>query len=495
MKLDILHLEDNPQDAELIHAMLQEEWPECVITTVDSRATFLAEVEREHDLILSDFTLPGFDGLEALKLTKQVRPDRPFIFVSGSIGEERAIEAVRHGAFDYVIKDRMRRLTMSIRRAMNERHELQRRRAAEDAHNRLVSILERTPAFVAIMTERGSLSYLNPSGRKLIGLPPEREPAELTLQGLHTPEAAARFVAECLPSAIRSGSWLGESSLLTLDGRRLPVSELLVVHKRADGGVDYVSSVMHDLTEKKKLEEQFLRAQRVETIGMLASGIAHDLNNVLAPIAMSAPLLRQRTTNPADVKLLDALEKSAERGTGLVRQILNFARGSTGEMGPLPLRPIVRDVVAVVKETFPKDIEFAPAIADELPLVHGHPSQIHQVLLNLCVNARDAMPEGGRLSLNAGVRALGAPEAERIPGGRPGTFVVLEVADSGTGIPPEALAHIWEPFFTTKDADRGTGLGLSTVRGIVDNHNGFIDLHTCVGQGTSFSIYLPVLKP
>lgn len=494
MTLRILHLEDNPQDAELIHAMLAEEWPDCAITLVDTRAAFAAELGRDHDLILSDFSLPGFDGLQALKLARAERPDRPFIFVSGSIGEERAIEAVRYGAFDYVIKDRMRRLTTAIRRALSEMSESRKRREAEAAHRRLVSILECTPAFVAIMTVEGKLSYLNPAGRKLLALPEGRDPATVDLRELHVGEDADQFLQQGVAAAIRDGSWLGESTLLAFDGRRLPVSELIVAHKRADGAVDYISTVIHDLTEKKKLEQQFLRAQRVETIGMLASGIAHDLNNILAPIALSAPLLRQRATNPSDIMLLEALEKSAERGTGLVRQILNFARGNTADMGPLRVNGLLRDVATVVQETFPKDIEFEPLISSDLAAVRAQPSQIHQVLLNLCINARDAMEEGGHLKLRAENRTLDDAAAERIGGAAaPGNYVILEVADTGPGIPPQVLAHIWEPFFTTKSSDKGTGLGLSTVRGIVENHRGFIDLQTEIGRGTRFTVYLPAL--
>lgn len=257
------------------------------------------------------------------------------------------------------------------------------------------------------------------------------------------------------------------------------------------GGLNQRLELVVDITDKKVLQQQFLRAQRLESLGMLASGIAHDFNNVLAPIVFAGPLLRDSVSDPRDQKILDTLERSAERGVGLVRQILSFAHGATGEPQLIQVKHLARDVISIVTDTFPKSIEIEHHIPGDAWTIEGNPTQIHQVLINLCLNARDAMPGGGRLTVSAANRHLGQLEAGRIPGARPGDWLVLEVRDNGTGIPPLVLARIWEPFFTTKAANKGTGLGLATVRGIVANHHGFIEVESEVGRGTVFRIFLP----
>jgi two-component system cell cycle sensor histidine kinase/response regulator CckA len=243
--------------------------------------------------------------------------------------------------------------------------------------------------------------------------------------------------------------------------------------------------------QMKRADENALRASRLESLGMLASGIAHDLNNVLSPIVLAAPILREHATNPDDLRIIASLEKSAERGVDLVRQILSFAHGAASVPQPVDLKHLLQETVSVAAETFPKNIRVVDNFPGNLWPIMADPTQIHQVLLNLCINARDAMPDGGTLYLTAENTLLDETMARKIPGGRPGAWIVLHVEDSGTGIPHDALAHIFEPFFTTKEAGKGTGIGLSTVRSIVENHNGFISLMTYAGRGTTFRVYLP----
>lgn len=257
------------------------------------------------------------------------------------------------------------------------------------------------------------------------------------------------------------------------------------------GDNHFILGVIRDITEKRILEEKFLHAQRLESVGMLAAGIAHDLNNVLAPIMMAAPMLRAHLSNPRDLKLLDTIEQSTGRGAGLVKQILGFVRTTSGDFQPTQVKHLVRDVISVIEDTFPKSIQLDHQVPTDLWPVAGNASQIHQVLLNLCVNARDAMPQGGRLHLVAANRRLDAAEAAAIPDAQPGDWLMLEVSDTGTGIPPEVLEKIWTPFFTTKGIGKGTGLGLSTVRSIVHGHHGFIVLDTEVGRGSTFRVFLP----
>jgi two-component system cell cycle sensor histidine kinase/response regulator CckA len=236
------------------------------------------------------------------------------------------------------------------------------------------------------------------------------------------------------------------------------------------------------------------RAHRLESIGMLASGIAHDLNNVLSPIILAAPLLKQHVADPEGKRLIDSLERSAERGVELVRQILSFAHGVGTVKQRLHVKALVAEAVTLVGDTFPKNITVIQESPDNLWPIMGDPTQVHQVFLNLCVNARDAMPQGGTLTVGAENCLLDEAMARRIEGGRPGSWTVLYVEDTGMGIPEEVIPRIWEPFFTTKEAGKGTGLGLSTVRGVVASHNGFVSLKSQPGCGTTFRVYLPAAE-
>jgi len=248
-----------------------------------------------------------------------------------------------------------------------------------------------------------------------------------------------------------------------------------------------------DITAQRGLEDQLRRSQRVESIGMLAAGIAHDLNNALAPIGMVAELLRRKLPAASDAWMLDTLDKSVLRGAGLVKQIVSFVRGADGEARVLQLKHLMHEVATVVGQTFPKSISVRESAAADLWLIKGQVTQVHQVLLNLCVNARDAMLDGGTLELRAENQILDDSGAAALPDAKPGRWVVLKIKDSGSGIPAAVLKLIWEPFFTTKAASGGTGLGLATVRGIVAKHGGFITLESEVGRGTVFRVFWPAV--
>ncbi|MCX6904879.1 MAG: ATP-binding protein, partial [Verrucomicrobia bacterium] len=246
-----------------------------------------------------------------------------------------------------------------------------------------------------------------------------------------------------------------------------------------------------DITEKKSLETQLLRTQRMESIGTLAGGIAHDLNNVLTPIMMAVQLIQMKRHEEDENKMLKSIEISAQRGADMVKQVLAFARGQEGEKVVLQLKHIVREMEKIARETFPKSIEVKSFIATDLQPIKGDATQLHQVLLNLCVNARDAMPEGGSISIKAENVSLDETAARRILNAKPGPYVSLRVTDSGSGIPPEIIDRIFEPFFTTKEVGKGTGLGLSTVLSIIKNHAALLDLTSEVGKGTTFNLLFP----
>jgi PAS domain S-box-containing protein len=246
-----------------------------------------------------------------------------------------------------------------------------------------------------------------------------------------------------------------------------------------------------DVSEQKKIEAQFLRTQRLDSIGTLAGGIAHDLNNVLSPIMMSVEVLKGKLEDDQSRRMLTILESSARRGAEMVKQVLTFARGVEGERVLLQPRHLLRDVVKMVGETFPKTVQCRSKIAETLWPIMGDATQLHQVLVNLTVNARDAMPDGGALTISAENYVLETDIEHNGALILPGFYVLIRVTDTGTGIPSEVLEKVFDPFFTTKEPGKGTGLGLSTVLGIVKSHGGFVQIQTEVNKGTTFLIYLP----
>ena len=258
-----------------------------------------------------------------------------------------------------------------------------------------------------------------------------------------------------------------------------------------DGVIRHLEGFMTDVTEKRRMESQSLRNQRLESIGTLAGGVAHDLNNVLTPILMSLSILRMKLQQPRDIDLLNAMETSANRGAEMVKQILSFARGVEGRSMRLRPQDVLQEIEQLIHETFPKFIKCRISCAEDTWNLEGDPTQLHQVLLNLCVNARDAMPSGGELEITAGNVVVDEQFASMHPEATTGPHVVLEVKDSGTGIPLEVRDRIFDPFFTTKEMGKGTGLGLATTLGIVKSHHGFIDLTSRMGKGTVFRVYLP----
>lgn len=248
-----------------------------------------------------------------------------------------------------------------------------------------------------------------------------------------------------------------------------------------------------DITQKKQLEKQFLRTQRMESIGTLASGIAHDLNNVLSPILMSVQLLLPKATDSSERRILEIVESNAKRGANLVKQVLSFARGIEGDRTVLQIKHLIVEMKQIVEQTFPKSIALSTEVQPDLWHVCGDSTQLHQVLMNLCLNARDAMPQGGKLQILAQNLFIDDNYAKMHTQAKVGSYILLTVADTGEGIPNELLDKIFEPFFTTKEFGQGTGLGLSTVMGIIKGHGGFIDVSSSV-EGTKFKVYLPAVE-
>jgi signal transduction histidine kinase/ActR/RegA family two-component response regulator len=289
----------------------------------------------------------------------------------------------------------------------------------------------------------------------------------------------------------KEGEWTGQLRQMTKDERELLVESRWTRVNNDAGQPNAILVINTDITEKHKLELQLLRAQRMESIGTLAGGIAHDLNNVLTPVQMATQLMQMQPRNESDARLLRNIEVSAQRGAGMVKQVLAFARGQEGDMAVLQLKHIIREMEKIMRETFPKTIAIKTDIATNLPTIKGDATQLHQILLNLCVNARDAMPDGGELLINTESVTLDEVAAGHILGAKRGLYVSLRVTDTGTGMPPEVIDRIFEPFYTTKGVGKGTGLGLSTVMSIVKSHGALIDVTSVVGKGTTFTVLFP----
>jgi PAS domain S-box-containing protein len=294
-------------------------------------------------------------------------------------------------------------------------------------------------------------------------------------------------------ATLKQGSWSGELRETSKLGKQLTVFCHWTLLRDERGEPKEILAIGTDITEKKQMETNFLRAQRLEGIGALASGIAHDLNNILAPVLMIAPLLRETISDEDSRSMLETIESCARRGADIVKQLLTFARGKPGARAPLPVRHLLRDLDKIIRETFPRDISPRVETSKDLWPLLGDATQVHQALMNLCVNARDAMPDGGTLTLEAKNVNVDEAFATRTPGARPGPHVCVSVSDTGTGIAPEHLDRIFDPFFTTKEIGKGNGLGLATVLGIVRGHEGFVRMSTLEGKGTTFDLYFPAV--
>lgn len=290
---------------------------------------------------------------------------------------------------------------------------------------------------------------------------------------------------------LAQGDWIGELTECTHDGREIIIEGHWTLVRDGDGLPKSILCINTDITERKRFESQFLRAQRMESIGTLAGGIAHDLNNVLSPIIMSIELLKLKHDDEATCEVLDTIESNAQRGADMVRQVLSFARGVEGERLLVQPKYVLKDIEKIAREIFPKDIEFTINREPDLWNVLGDATQLHQVLMNLCVNARDAMPNGGKLTITAKNAVLDETYLAMNHEAKVGPHIVIGVQDNGTGMSPTTLEKIFDPFFTTKELGRGTGLGLSTSLAIIKSHGGFIRVTSDLGKGSKFSVFIP----
>ena len=417
--------------------------------------------------------------------------------------QEEAAVYHRHGAYDAEyrimrpdgtlrwIRDRafpVRNAAGEVYRMAGVAQDITERKLGEDRLREQASLLDRAQDAIIVRDLDHRVTYWNKSAERLYGWSEEEVLGKAVKDLLYKDTTTFEKACEDVFSA---GEWVGELHQVSKTGTALIVEGRWTLLRDAAGQPKGILGINTDITRQKKLEHQFLRAQRMESIGALAGGIAHDLNNVLTPITMAIDFLRLKVTDAKCLEVLDTIASSAHRGADMVGQVLSFARGVEGRRIEVQPRHLIMDIERICRETFPKDIQLHITVERDLWTLQGDPTQLHQVLLNLCVNARDAMLRGGTLTVHARNVMLDAQFASMNIEANPGSHILFEVHDTGTGISRESIDKIFDPFFTTKELGKGTGLGLSTSLSIVKSHGGFMQVESEPGRGARFSVYIP----
>jgi len=490
----VLMVEDTDSDAALILRELDRLNPRPEIHQVKTRVALEAALESyAPDIILCDHNIPGFSGAEALALAQRALPDVPFILVTGSLDEETAVSYLKAGASDYILKDRLVRLGPAVLDALTragQRQELRR-------HQRLLQqIIDANPSLIFVKNWDGRFVLVNH--------------ATAEIYGTTVDQLTGKTDADFNPNAQEVAHFLQDDREVMTSGRAKLVPEERVTNPQTNQtrwfqtikiplpmpGEDSPTllGVATEITERKQLEEQLLQSQKMEAIGQLAGGVAHDFNNILTAIVGYTDLLSAEFS--ADDQRLEDLEeirKAARRAAALTRQLLSFSRKQVLEPRIIDVNAVVMNLDKMLRSLMSENVELKAQLSGDLASARVDPNQLEQVIMNLAINARDAMPDGGTLTIETGNATLDEDYAARHVSAIPGAYVMLAVTDTGCGMSEEIQARIFEPFFTTKPAGRGTGLGLSTVYGIVKQSGGNIWLYSEPGKGSTFKVYLPAV--
>lgn len=484
--INVLIIEDDEDDYFIARSLLSKtstlkcnvEWAR----DYDEGLTTL--IRNQFDICLIDYRLGARDGLQLLNEADERGVVTPMILLTGQGDYEVDIRAMMAGAADYLVKGQIDALLLerSIRYARE-------RRRAEERIREQAALLDKARDSICAYDLGRRIVYWNKSAERLTGYT-EAEIKALPSDCLYKSDRDK--IDKAWEETLAKGEWSGDLRQLSKSGDELIVESRWTLVRDNAGNPRSILVINTDVTERKRLESHFLRAQRMESIGTLVGGIAHDLGNLLVPILLGVKVLSQRhQEDEKTMRTLEMIRRSAQRGSDMVKQVLAFARGVEGERVQLSLEHVIREVQRITDETFPTSIAVDIELDDDLPMVTGDSTQLQQVIMNLCVNARDAMPDGGRLHVRADVEEIDGELARSSPDAEPGQYVCVEVSDTGSGIPPEVLDKVFEPFFTTKPTGKGTGLGLSTVYSIIKSHGGFVDVRSEVGGGTTFRVYVP----
>jgi PAS domain S-box-containing protein len=489
---------------------------ECLCVPSGEQAVEQA-AKMEPDIVLMDICLQGtLDGVEAAARIR-INHDIPIVYLTANADESTLQRAQLTHPASYLLKPfKERELQICIEMALvnhalqrelknvrdeletrviertadliranaSLRQEIRNREESETQVREQAALLDKARDAIFVRNVEGIILYWNKSAERLYGFQKSEAISQRTSDVLQEEPYAT---TNALGTTLEHGAWTGE-----LVHRNRAGNEFIVESRwtlvRENNTLLIVNT---DISERKKIETQFLRAQRLESVGALASGIAHDLNNVFTPLLMTAQLLGEDTKDPKITELADIILASARRGSDMVKQVLLFVRGGEGERQPFRVEHLVKELISLLRDTFPKTIRFHSSFTLELWSVVGDATRLHQVLMNLCVNARDAMPDGGVLSIALKNFTVDQAYASLHGHAQPGDYVCLSISDTGTGMDAEVKQKIFDPFFTTKEPGKGTGLGLPTVQAIIREHGGFLNLDTAPGAGTSFHVFLP----
>ena len=500
--LRVLILEDSPTDAELVKRELTKAGIRFTSKWVEKKDAFLKELEDfAPDIVLSDYTMPQFNGMEALRVVRELYPSIPLIVVTGSINEETAVECMKAGAADYVLKESLKRLGPAVEGVLEKRQMKEEKERAEEAliesERKYRGLFNDALDMIHIVDESGRIIDANPAELKTLGYTRQEYIGKPLIETVH-PEYLA--ITRKNLEKVLGGEIIDkyETALVTKDGEKVDV-EVAVVPQIEEGNIVAVRAIMRNITErikaeaeKKELESQFRQVQKMEALGTLAGGIAHDFNNILSVIIGYADLAMLKLPEGSlEIKHLTQVRKGAGRARDLVQQILTFTRQSEQEQKPVYVDLMVKEAIKMLRASMPTTIEIRQDIQTDL-LIISDPTQIHQIMMNLCTNASHAMDEkGGRLEVILSKVNMDVVTARQFPDLAIGPYVKLTVTDTGNGMPPAVLERIFDPYFTTKPKGEGTGLGLSVVHGIVKSCGGAITVVSEPGEGTTFQVYLP----
>ncbi len=495
--LRVLIVEDSENDAFLLLRELQRGGYEPVHRRVET-----AEAMREAlrgaawDIILSDYVMPRFSGLAALDLLRGQEIDIPFIIVSGKIGEEVAVESMRAGAHDYILKNNLARLLPAVRRELADAQVRRDRKAMEGALARseryFRSLIENALDAVVFLDAQGTFLYVSPSFERILGHAASDVLGGTLLEFAHSDDIPKLQELLIRPLGAPGQAKPEEFRLRRKDKQWRTMEAVSSRVMGEDASVNGLVLNLRDVTERLDLEEQLRQSQKLEAIGKLAGGVAHDFNNVLTAIlGYSDMLLYQMDVNSPLRDTAGEIRKAGMRGASLTHQLLAFSRKQVLQPAVLDLNAVVSNMQKMLRRLIGENVSLVTVLEPALVPVLADQGQIEQVILNLAVNARDAMPEGGRLVVQTMNFALYPNSAWAQGGFNPGDYALLQITDTGNGMEPETLEHMFEPFYTTKQPGQGTGLGLATVYGIVKQSGGHIWVSSRPGLGTAFKIYLP----
>jgi two-component system cell cycle sensor histidine kinase/response regulator CckA len=494
--LRVLIAEDDANDLELCLRGLRKSGLIFEATAASTRDEFVRKLgEARFDVVISDYRMKGWTGMDALAAARKIAPETPVILLTGTLGDELAVECLKLGVTDYILKENMTRLPSALRRAREESEmraaEMQAMAALRESEARYRGLVNNATYGIYWVTGDGGLLFVNPALVRMLGY--ESEQDLLGVRNSHLfyadPEVRDRVHGEYG----RNGRVDAVVEWRRKDGKIISVrlnGRTVTEPSRKDPCVEVI---VEDVTERLQLEKQLVQAQKFEAIGQLAGGIAHDFNNMIGAIIGWADLGIEETDSGSRIRRhFEKVRQQADRAAALTKQLLAFARRQILEPRTIDLNQVAVETLGLLENVIGSNIEIKASLAPDLAVVRADPVQIEQVLMNLCINARDAMPEGGSLMVETGNATLDRDFCAFQPHAHPGAYAVLSVADTGTGMDRATLDRIFEPFFTTKELGKGTGLGLATVYGIVTQHGGFLQVHSEVGRGTTFRAYFPV---